>query len=185
MKDFYAKNRKEWRKWFRGNHRQENKVRLIYYKKHTDKPSLTTSDAMDEAICWGWIDTIIKRLDEERYCVTYVKRTKKSKWSDATFARAEREIKAKRITKVGMQAYQWGKKNPVHDHGIPKNPTTPDYLKTALEKNKTASENFKKLAPSYKRMYLRWLLSAKRQETREKRVREIVERMKKGKKLFQ
>ena len=67
IKTIYTKNRKEWRKWLLKNHKKENKVNLIKYRKHTGKPSVTSKQAMEEAICFGWIDTTMKRLDDERY----------------------------------------------------------------------------------------------------------------------
>ena len=79
VKAFYPKNRQEWRNWLEKNHDKEKKVAVIKYKKHTGKPSISHKESMEEAICFGWIDTTLKRLDDERYGVTFVKRNKNSR----------------------------------------------------------------------------------------------------------
>ena len=79
VKRFYPKTLKEWRNWLKENHKKESKIAVVYYKKHTGKPSLPHKEAMREAICFGWIDTTAKRLDAQRYMVHFVKRNKNSK----------------------------------------------------------------------------------------------------------
>ena len=173
---------KQWRDWLSKNHEKEERVLLIRYKRHTGKDSFNQRAAMDEAICFGWIDTTIKRIDEERYGVKFVKRNKNSKWSDNTLARGKEMIKQGKMSEFGLKMYKLGLTKPTHDHGIPKNPDIPEVLKKELDKNKKAKEGLEKLAPSTKKMYFRWILSAKRPETIEKRVKEVVERVKDGKK---
>jgi uncharacterized protein YdeI (YjbR/CyaY-like superfamily) len=163
----------EWRAWLRKNHKREERVILVRYKKHTGKKSFNQREAMDEAICFGWIDTTIKRLSDAQYGVTFVKRKKTSKWSDNTFARARGMIKQKRMSKFGLEMFKQGEKYPVHDHGIPKNPDMPEELRREL-KAKGLLDKFNDLAPSCNRMYYRWILSGKRAETREKRVKATV-----------
>jgi len=183
IKEFYAKSRKEWRNWLRRNHKKEKKVSLIKYKKHTGKPTLINKEAMEEAICFGWIDTTIKRLDGERYRQTFVKRNKNSRWSNNTLGYAKELMKQGNMSKQGIHYYELGLKKPTIDHGFPKNPEVPEDLKKALEKNKKAKENFYKFAPSNKRGYIYWVMRAKRPETREKRIKEIVKRSRDNKKF--
>jgi len=171
---FYARSRKEWREWLRKNNNKEKKISLILYKKHTGKPSLSKKEAMDEAICFGWIDTTIKRMDDERYTQSFVKRNKNSRWSNNTLSYARRLIKERKMTKAGLKAYEEGRKKPVIDHGLPRNPKTPKDLMAALGK---AKEKFHNLAPSYRRDYIYWIEKAKRKETREKRINETVKRI--------
>lgn len=178
----YAKDPKEWRAWLRKNHKTEKKVYLIKYKKHTGKPSVTSREAMEEAICFGWIDTTIKRLDDERYMQTFVPRTKNSRWSKNTLSYAKRLMGEKKMTKDGLKAYEEGRKKPVISMGLPKNPKTPDDLKKELEKSKKAKENFNNFAPSYRRFYIYQIVRAKRPETRQKRIREVVRRSRENKK---
>jgi len=182
IKKVYAKTWKEWRAWLAKNHEKENRVWLIKYKKATGKPSLNNREAMDEAICFGWIDTTVKRLDEKRYIQCFAKRNKNSRWSNATLSYAKRLIKERKMTSAGLSAYEQGLKKPVLDHNLPRNPETPLDLKKAFEKNKKAKQNFEVLAPSYKRMYIYWIETAKREETRKKRIKEAVRKLKENKK---
>jgi uncharacterized protein YdeI (YjbR/CyaY-like superfamily) len=176
IKSFTAKKRSQWRKWLEKYYDKEERVFLIRYKKHTGKPSFNQREAMDEAICFGWIDTTLKRIDDERYGVTFVKRNKKSRWSENTFKRARALIKDGLMTPAGLQVFKQGLKKPPHDFGIPKNPDPPQDLLDVLAKNKQAKENFEGFSPSYKKVYVRWILSAKRPETRMKRIKAVVQR---------
>ncbi len=175
----------QWRAWLERNHIKENKVILVRYKKHTGKGMFNQRDAMNEAICFGWIDTTLKRIDEDMYGVTFVKRNKSSRWSENTFARAREMIAQGKMSAFGKEMFELGLTKKTHDHGIPKNPDMPEDLKAELDKkkNKTVKEKFSKLPPSQKRMNFRWLLSAKRPETRMKRVGIIVKNMETGKRL--
>jgi len=170
-KRYHAKSQKEWRDWLRKNHKRESKVYLVKYKKHTGKPTVTTKDALYEAICFGWIDTTVKRLDDEKYQQCFVKRNKNSRWSINTLRYAREMIKAKKMTKEGMKWYKEGLKKKTIDHGLPKNPTTPSDLKKALGKNLS---KFEKLAPSTRRYSIYFIEKAKRQETRKKRINEVL-----------
>jgi len=170
----YAGTRKEWRNWLRKN-KKEKRVFLIKYKKHTGKPSLNNREAMEEAICFGWIDTTIKRLDEERYQQCFVKRTKNSRWSNNTQRYAREMIAKRKMTKEGLYWYQEGLKKPTIDLDLPKNPETPQELLQELKKVK-AVKNFEKFPPSSRRYYIHWILIAKRPETKEKRIKEVVKR---------
>ena len=182
MKTFYARNSKEWREWLRKNHKKESSVLLVKYKKHTKKPFVTSKEAMLEAICFGWIDTTINKLDEEKYTQKFCKRTKNSRWSNNTLSYAKDLIKKRKMSKAGLEAYEKGLKKGPFDHNLPKNPKTPEDLRKALEKNKKAKEFFLNLAPSYRRVYIYSIERAKRPETREKRIREVVERSRLNKK---
>jgi len=178
-----AYSRADFRAWLEKNHSTESKVFVVKYRKHTGKPSPSHMECMHEAICFGWIDTTIKKLDENRYGHYFVKRGPNASWSYNTRKYARELIAAGKMAPAGLEAYKLGLKKKTHDHGIPKNPPIPDDLKKALSKSKTAEENFKNLAPSYRRTYLRWLFRAKMPETRKKRIAIIVEQAK-GKKKW-
>ncbi len=179
---FNATTRSEWRKWLRKNHRSEKFVWLVKHKVHTGKPTLSHRESMEEAICYGWIDTIVKRLDSDRYMRGFAKRNSNSRWSSATRSYANDLIKKRKMTKAGMQAYLSGLKKPTIDMGLPQDAKIiPDDLREELGKS-DALANFEKLAPSYRRYYLRWLARAKRQETRQKRLKIIIENSLKSKK---
>ena len=129
-----ALKRENFRNWLKKNHSKEKKVAVIVHKKHTGKTSPSHKELMEEAICFGWIDTTVNRLDEERYIRHFSRRNKNSKWSDNTQRYAKDLIKRKLMTPIGLKYYKEGLSRPTHDHGIPKNPEMPEDLKTALDK---------------------------------------------------
>ena len=182
MKTITVFNRNDFRKWLEMHHDSEDKVSVIVYKKHTGKPSPSHKELMEEAICFGWIDTVIRKLDENRYIRTFSRRNKNSKWSNNTISYAKDLIKRKKMTSAGLKFYKEGLKKPTHDFGIPKNPDMPAELKKALDKDKKAKDNFDKFPPSTKKMFYRWILRGKRDETRAKRVKLIVEKARVGRK---
>mgnify|MGYP001559486346 CR=1 FL=1 len=168
--------RADFRKWLEKNHLKEKKVAVVLHKKHTGKKSPSHRELMEEAICFGWIDTTIKRLDEDTYLRHFARRNSKSKWSDNTLSYAKALKEKGLMSPEGLKFYEEGLSRPTHDHGIPKNPDMPLELKRALAKDKIARDNFEKFPPSAKRMFYRWFLSAKTSETRGKRVKLIVQR---------
>ena len=173
-------NRNDFRKWLEENHDKETKVELIIYRKHTGKPSPSQRELMGEAICFGWIDTILRKVDEDRYIRTFSKRNKNSRWSNNTIKCAKELISQGKMTESGLKYYKEGLKKPTHDFGIPKNPSIPLELEIALDKNKKAKENFEKYTPSIKKMAYRWILRGKRKETRDKRIKLLIERAEKN-----
>lgn len=179
---FTAKSRNDFRRWLEKNHSKYNKVAIVLNKKYTGIPSPSHRELMEEAICFGWIDTTIKSLDENQYIRHFAKRNSKSKWSSNTLSYAEQLIKQKKMTPIGLKFYLEGKSRPILGADIPKNPDMPQELKKTLARYKKAWKNFEKFSPSVKRMMYRWLLSAKTAETRAKRVKLIVERAKIGRK---
>lgn len=184
METFLAKDLKDWRNWLKKNHLKKEKIILVKYKKHTGRPIIHNRDSMKEAICFGWIDTTAKRIDEDRWGITYVKRNKNSKWSKNTLSYGKELLKKGRMSEFGIKMYKEGLAKKPHDHGIPDNPQVPRYLREEIEKDKAIIENFKNLAPSYKRTLLRWLLRAKQDKTKNKRIKIILQSLKKNQKIF-
>jgi uncharacterized protein YdeI (YjbR/CyaY-like superfamily) len=180
MEEVEVFKKEDFRKWLKKNHDRETKVSLILHKKHTGKESPSHKELMEEAICFGWIDTTIKALDKERYIRNFSKRNKNSKWSNNTISYGKELIKQGRMISIGLKFYEEGLKKPTHDAGIPKNPTMPEELKKALSKNLKAKENFNNFPPSIKKIHYRWILRGKREETRTKRINVIVESSERG-----
>ncbi len=178
-KKIHPKSPAEWRKWLEKNHDKETKVYLVKYKRHTNKPTISHQESMDEAICFGWIDTTIKSLSVDKYMRCFVRRNKNSRWSNATLSYAKRLIKEGKMAPAGLKMYKEGLLKPVIDHGLPKNPNTPADLKKALEKSGSLAF-FNSLAPSYKRIYIYSVERVKRAETRTRRIKQVVERCKRG-----
>ncbi len=178
----YAKNRNEWRAWLTKHHRSEKDVWLVYYKKHTGKPSIPYIDSVEEALCFGWIDGQIKSLDTERYMQRFTPRKPSSNWSVTNIERAKKMIQSVKMTAWGRKVYEEGiKKNRI----IPsaKNFSVPRDLKKALQANPKAWANFQKFAPSAQLAFVYWVTTAKMDKTRQKRIEKVVRLSAQGKKL--
>jgi len=159
---FYPKNRKEWRKWLGKNHQKEKEIWVIYYKKNSDKLRIPYDEAVEEALCFGWIDGQVKSVDEEKYAQRYSPRRKGSNWSELNKERVRKLIKNKQMTAAGLEAYP-------HEHNAPKFKIPKDILK-ALKANKDALENFQHLPESYKRVRIAWITSSGLPEQKPKRL---------------
>lgn len=183
VKECYASNIEEFEKWFDENHEKEDKVQLISYKKHTGKPSLSHRDSMEVAICYGWIDTIVNRIDEDKFMRTFVKRKPNAGWSVNTLSYAKRLVEEGRMRPEGLAAYERGKKKYPIDHDRPKNPDPPKDLVDGLKKAGLL-DKFLNLSPSQKKYIIYWVDSGKKQETRDKRIALIIEKIKKGERVF-
>ena len=173
----------DFRQWLKRHHRKEKRVEVVLHKRHTGKDAPTHRELIEEAICFGWIDTTIKRLDEDRYIRNFSKRTEKSSWSENTLRYAKELVREGRMQAEGLKYYKLGLKKPVHDAGIPKNPVMPKELRDAFvkKKNTRAKALFDSFPPSTKKMLYRWVLSGKRESTRDRRVQKIIEGAKIGK----
>ncbi|MDP3987069.1 MAG: YdeI/OmpD-associated family protein [Nanoarchaeota archaeon] len=132
---------------------------------------------MCEASCFGWIDTTVKRLDQERYIRFFCRRSKNSRWSYNTLGYARELMKTKQMSPVGIEFYKEGLRKIPHDYDVPKDPKPSKEFLRELNKNKKAKENFKIVSPSSRRTYLRWLFRAKRPETKLKRAKEIIKNL--------
>jgi len=185
-KTYYAANRIEWRTWLKKNYKKEKEVWLIYFKRHTGKPRIAYNDAVEEALCFGWIDSNIQKIDEEKYAQKFTPRNTGSKWSRLNITRMKKLIAERKMTKAGLEKIDpellKDKKQTI---SIPekKGLIIPGRICTALKVNKLAWQNFNKLAPSYKRLYVLWLMDAKREETFQKRVLESISLLEQNKKL--
>jgi uncharacterized protein YdeI (YjbR/CyaY-like superfamily) len=184
-KELYITNRDEWRVWLKANHTKKKEIWLIYYKKHTGKPQIPYEDAVEEALCFGWIDSIIKKIDDETYARKFTPRKDTSGWSDLNKNRVEKMIKEGRMTEAGMAKIRAAKKNGQWDKTAASKQmwAIPVELENALNTNKKAKSFFNSLAPSYQRQYIGWIASAKRDETREKRTAEAITLLEKKQKL--
>jgi uncharacterized protein YdeI (YjbR/CyaY-like superfamily) len=183
--ELYVTNRVDWRTWLRKNHGSKKEVWLIYYKKHTGKPSIPYDDSIEEAICFGWIDNIIKRIDDEKFVRKFTPRKAKSKWSEVNKKRARKMMKERKMTEAGLTKIREAKKSREWFKVAPlrKELAIPPYIKEALAKNKRALDNFSNLAKSYKRQYVGWISSAKREETRRRRLAEAIRLLEENERL--
>ena len=185
MNELYFKTTQAWRDWLSAHHDLEDHVWLIFYKKETGEPSIEYESAVEEALCFGWIDSIIKKIDDSKYARKFTPRKENSKWSETNKMRVGRLIKSGRMTEIGLlkveaakQSGQWDKLyKPDISENIPKE------FECALNQNVGAREYFETLAPSYRRQFIGWISVAKRPETREKRIQESISLLEKRRKL--
>ena len=180
----HFKNRNEWRKWLEINHKNIKEVWLIHYKKPSNKKSINHFEAVEEALCFGWIDSKLKKIDEERFILRYSPRKQKSVWSKINKEKAEELITSGKMTKSGLEKIKDAKKQGLWDTAYTNlvKDRLPSDLKNSLMHNKTAWINFQKFANSYRNMYIGWVKGAKTQETRKRRINEVVKRAAKNKK---
>ncbi len=165
-------SRREWRDWLQQNHASEQGVWLVYFKKHTGRPTVSYRESVLEALCFGWIDGIMKSIDSERYCHRFSPRKKKSKWSGLNVRFARELIRQGKMTPAGLEAFERRQEyDETHlQGGSGEPPRLPPEIESALKENETAWNNFSALAPGYRRQYIGWLSSAKKDETRKRRL---------------
>jgi uncharacterized protein YdeI (YjbR/CyaY-like superfamily) len=180
--ELYIKTREEWRKWLEENHSTVQGIWLIYYKKPSGKPRIPYSDAVEEALCFGWIDGKIKRVNDDYYIQWFTPRRPGSRWSELNLSKARNLIKEGRMKPSGLLEYEKALKKParIYDTKKEENLIIPDDLLIALKNNETAYYNFINFPPSSRKLYIFWLNDAKREETRKTRIIRIVEQSKKN-----
>ncbi len=175
--ELYFKDREEWRRWLEKNSTSAEELWMIIYKKHTGIPCIPYTEAVEEALCFGWIDGKIKRINDEYFIQRYTPRRPGSRWSKYNIERIKRLIKEGRMTQYGLNAYNVILKKPelVYDNGASGNPVIPQDLLATLKENRKAYDNFMRFSPSSRRIFIEWLNSAKKTETRSRRILKIVE----------
>ena len=180
--ELYVKNRVEWRKWLEENHSMMEGIWLIYYKKPSGKPRIPYNEAVEEALCFGWIDSKIKRVNDDYYMQWFTPRRPGSRWSKLNMSRVQKLITEGRMSLAGLAAYNETTRKPelIYDIKSESNLSVPDDLIEALKNNIAAYSNFINFSPSSRKLYVLWLNSAKRAETRQSRITIIVERSEKN-----
>jgi uncharacterized protein YdeI (YjbR/CyaY-like superfamily) len=180
----YVVSREEWREWLEKNHREIREIWLIYYKKHTGKPSIQYNVSVEEALCFGWIDSIIKKIDTVKYARKFTPRTNTKKWSESNKLRIKNLIESGKMTQAGLEKID---ENILIEKPSPKKLKSelpfPVALEKILKKNKKAWNYFFGLAPSHRRLYILWITGAKKDETRLKRLNEAMKLLEKNEKL--
>jgi uncharacterized protein YdeI (YjbR/CyaY-like superfamily) len=173
--DFHPLTRGEWRAWLAENHDKSKGVWFVYFKKTSGKPRVTYDEAVEEALCFGWIDSLPRKLDEERSKLLFTPRKPKSVWSKLNKERIERLIKNGLISEIGLAKIEAAKADGSWNTlDASDNLEIPPDLKKSLAANKTAKKNFEKFSDSVKRAILSWIYGAKRDETRAARIEKTV-----------
>lgn len=179
---FHAPDRETWRAWLESNHASEGEVWLIYTKAQSQLPSIGYEESVEEALCFGWVDSLIQKIDEQRYARKFTPRRMDSAWSLTNKRRVAKVIAEGRMTPAGLAKITY----PLDESPAPRpqlEAQMPGWLVEALKTSPTAWENFLKLPPSHKKRYLSWISSAKREETRQKRIQEAIELLEQNKRI--
>lgn len=180
MKTFDPRNCEQWQEWLAKHHDSESEVWLVFYKRHTGRPSIAYDDAVDEALCFGWIDSLIKRLDNDRYARKFTPRKPDSRWSAANRKRYAQLKASGRLKPAGLNRAPTDRS---YAAPRPFPSKVPQYIQQALRSRLAARNHFESLAPSHRRMYIAWIDSAKQQETKMRRLQEAIGLLAAGKKL--
>lgn len=176
----FVSTRKAWRTWLAANHAGETEVWLAYAKKHTGKPRVAYQDAVDEALCFGWIDSTTRRVDDVHYVQRFTPRRPRSEWSETNRTRFRTLVKEGRMTAAGlakMPPRQTAAERAAVKAKRSAPFVVPGYISAALGERPRARDNFARMAPSQRRLYVRWIDSAKKDETKQRRLKEAVARL--------
>jgi uncharacterized protein YdeI (YjbR/CyaY-like superfamily) len=179
LKTLHFPTRKAWREWLAKNYSSSPGIWFVFYKEHTGQKSISQEEMAREALCFGWIDSLIKRLDEDRYAMKVTPRQPTSKWSSLNRKRWAELKAAGLLAEAGLAAAPTSNTYAAK----PSIPDLPGYIADAFRRHSGAWEFFQELAPTYRRHFVTWIHLAKRPETREKRIRESIQLLAARKKL--
>jgi uncharacterized protein YdeI (YjbR/CyaY-like superfamily) len=171
----FFKTPSAFRKWLAANHAKSKELWVGFYKKSSGKPSLTWPESVDEALCFGWIDGIRKGIDEASYMIRFTPRKPTSVWSAVNIRNVGKLIKEKRMQPAGLKAYQARKENRsgIYSYEQRSAELLEPYLEK-LKRNKAAWKFFQAQPPSYRKIMNWWVVSAKQEETRLKRLEQLI-----------
>ena len=174
-----VRTRGEWRAWLEKHHASSPGVWLVFYKAHTGVKSIVYEDSIREALCFGWVDSLIKRVDRDRYALKFTPRSRTSKWSDSTRKRWAELSAAGLLAAAGVAAAPTANRYGPR----PTVPELPAYIAKAFRADPKGWSTFRQLAPSHRRQFVVWIHTAKRADTRERRIREAIGLLNRGKTL--
>ena len=176
----HFKNRGEFRKWLEKNHAKQKELWIMFYKVHTNKKSVRYNEAVEEALCFGWIDGIVKRIDDEKHAQRYTPRKPSSFWSFVNMEVAKRMINEGKMTDAGLAKIKEAKKNGWWNkaYSFEVENIMSKEMKKVLMSDKDAWKNFQNFGKSYQNTYIFWVNYAKREETKKKRIQLVLERAK-------
>jgi uncharacterized protein YdeI (YjbR/CyaY-like superfamily) len=172
------------RKWFRRHHATAKELWVGFYKVGTGKPSITWPESVDEALCVGWIDGIRKSIDADSYMIRFTPRRAKSIWSGVNIRRVKALIEEKRMQAAGLEAFAPHRQNKSGTYSYEQRRTELDEpYRSIMKANKAAWEFFQAQPPSYRKMAIWFVVSAKQEVTREKRLARLIADSAKGRRL--
>jgi uncharacterized protein YdeI (YjbR/CyaY-like superfamily) len=184
VKARYFRSPAEFRTWLERNHARESEITVGFYKKGSGKKSITFREALDQALCFGWIDGVRHSVDDERYVNRFTPRTPKSYWSAVNIARAKELIAEGRMHPAGLAAFEWrDEKRAREDATVRANPTFSTSEAAMFRKNRAAWSFWESLPPGFRRTATWWVVSAKREETRRRRLEMLIEHAARGERV--
>ncbi len=187
----YFNKRESFRSWLEKNHNESFGIWMIFYRKQKNIECIKYNEALEEALCFGWIDSIIKKVDDDQYVRKFTPRTNISKWSDLNKKVVLSLIEKGKMTEAGLKKIDiylktgrvdWESRDLKKDREQ-KEFHVPDFILRAFAENEPALTNFNNLAQTYKRHYILWITNAKREETIINRLKESIELLKENRKL--
>jgi uncharacterized protein YdeI (YjbR/CyaY-like superfamily) len=184
MKPVFFPKPSDFRKWLERNHLKEKELIVGFYKVNSGKPSLTWSESVDQALCFGWIDGIRRSIDEESYCIRFTPRKPKSIWSAINIKKMA-ELKEKGLLKPsGIAAFEKREAKRSAIYSYEKSPSVfSEKFENQLRSNKKADKFFKALPPSFRNVCIHWVMSAKQEKTRISRMERLITASEAGKKI--
>jgi len=185
MSATFFETQDEFRNWLEKNHQKEKELLVGFYKVGSKKPSMTWSQSVDQALCFGWIDGVRKSIDEQSYSIRFTPRKTTSIWSAINIKKVEELTKAGLMTSQGKKAFELRKEEKSAIYSHEKEPATldPEFEKQ-FKANKKAWEFFNDQAPSYKKVMLHWIMSAKQEKTRLSRLEKTIRESEKQKRVL-
>lgn len=187
MKPTFFATPAEWRSWLEKHHTQESELLVGFHKRDSGRPSITWPESVDQALCFGWIDGVRRRVDDDSYTIRFTPRKTGSTWSSVNIKRVE-ELTARGLMKPsGLKAFEArsGEKSGIYAYEQKDRPTLSAGYEKTLKANKKAWSFFQAQAPWYQRTAIHWVMSAKKEETRLKRLNTLVEDSENGRTLKQ
>lgn len=177
-KTFYPDTREKWRRWLEKHHDRATEIWLLYAKKASGKKRVSYAEAVEEALCFGWIDGVVKPVDEHFYAQRFSPRRPRSTWSRINRERYQRMLREGKVAPAGLAKPPDDKTNAVTPSEM--GDRIPAFIRAALRANKTAAANFKNVTPGRRKRVVFWIIDAKTRETREKRLRILIENLERG-----
>jgi uncharacterized protein YdeI (YjbR/CyaY-like superfamily) len=184
MKARFFSSQDDFRSWLEQYHETESELVVGYYKVGTKKPSMTWSESVDQALCFGWIDGVRRSIDDESYSIRFTPRKKNSIWSAINIAKMEKLTQLGRVAPAGLKAYSYKTEQNSYNYSFERalaQLTTAQI--TLFKSNEQAWEFFNKQAPSYQKVILHWITSAKQEKTQLARLEKLLQASEKGERL--
>lgn len=183
MTPTFFPNPKAFRNWLEKNHDKETELYVGYYKVKTGKPSMTWSESVDQALCFGWIDSVRKSIDDESYSIRFTPRKKTSIWSAVNIKKVEQLQKAGLMTEAGLHVYKFRKESKSKIYSHETNLTLSESIENRFKEHRNAWAFFESQTHSYKKMIIHWIMSARQEKTQLSRLGKAISESAKNTKI--